>query len=240
MATKSKITDARREVLYAELHALLTAGLDFSHAFALLIEGERDVRVKGLLERLYSGVVGGAALWQAMERSGSFRPLDCGVVRIGEQTGRLPETLDFLREYYRKRAAQRKMLSSAVSYPLVILSTAVVVVAFMLAVIVPMFEQVYARMGGELPALTRWIIALSKSFPAYAGMIIGSGVAAYIVLYTNRNRKEVQRWTSECLLHLPVAGAIIRKITSRSFANCFTCSPPRECRCSQAWGCLPT
>ena len=196
MATKSKITDARREVLYAELHALLTAGLDFSHAFALLTEGERDVRVKGLLERLYSGVVGGAALWQAMERSGSFRPLDCGVVRIGEQTGRLPETLDFLREYYRKRAAQRKMLSSAVSYPLVILSTAVVVVAFMLAVIVPMFEQVYARMGGELPALTRWIIALSKSFPAYAGMIIGSGVAAYSVLYTNRNRKEVQRWTS--------------------------------------------
>lgn len=90
MATKSKITDARREVLYAELHALLTAGLDFSHAFALLIEGERDVRVKGLLERLYSGVVGGAALWQAMERSGSFRPLDCGVVRIGEQTGACP------------------------------------------------------------------------------------------------------------------------------------------------------
>lgn len=219
MATKSKITDARREVLYAELHALLTAGLDFSHAFALLIEGERDVRVKGLLERLYSGVVGGAALWQAMERSGSFRPLDCGVVRIGEQTGRLPETLDFLREYYRKRAAQRKMLSSAVSYPLVILSTAVVVVAFMLAVIVPMFEQVYARMGGELPALTRWIIALSKSFPAYAGMIIGSGVAAYIVLYTNRNRKEVQRWTSECLLHLPVAGAIIRKNYQSQFCK---------------------
>lgn len=86
--------------------------------------------------------------WNAAVRS---RPLDCGVVRIGEQTGRLPETLDFLREYYRKRAAQRKMLSSAVSYPLVILSTAVVVVAFMLAVIVPMFEQVYARMGGELP-----------------------------------------------------------------------------------------
>ena len=41
MFTKSKMTDARREVFYAELHALLTAGLDFSHAFALLIEGER-------------------------------------------------------------------------------------------------------------------------------------------------------------------------------------------------------
>ena len=68
MTTKSKITDARREVFYAELHALLTAGLDFSHAFALLIEGERDVRMKGLLKGLYDGVVGGSPLWQAMAR----------------------------------------------------------------------------------------------------------------------------------------------------------------------------
>ena len=57
MFTKSKMTDARREVFYAELHALLTAGLDFSHAFALLIEGEREVRMKALLERLYGEVV---------------------------------------------------------------------------------------------------------------------------------------------------------------------------------------
>ena len=146
---KSKITDARREVFYAELHALLTAGLDFSYAFALLIEGEREARMKGLLKRLFDDVVGGAALWQAMERSGAFRPLDCGVVRIGEQTGRLPDTLDFLRDYYRKRTAQRPMVSSAVSYPLVILCTALAVMAFMLTVIVPMFEQVYARIGGN-------------------------------------------------------------------------------------------
>jgi len=219
MGMKSKITDARREVFYAELHALLTAGLDFSHAFALLIEGEREVRMKGLLKRLFDDVVGGAALWQAMQRSGTFRPLDCGVVRIGEHTGRLPDTLDFLRDYYRKRTAQRRMVSSAVSYPLVILCTALVVVAFMLAVIVPMFEQVYARMGGELPALTQWIIALSKSFPAYAAAIAVAGSAAYIILYVNRNRKEVQRWISELLLRLPVAGAIIRKNHQAQFCR---------------------
>ncbi|WP_288237918.1 type II secretion system F family protein [uncultured Alistipes sp.] len=219
MTTKNKITDVRREVFYAELHALLTAGLDFSHAFALLIEGERDARMKGLLKGLYDGVVGGSALWQAMERSGAFRPLDCGVVRIGEQTGRLSETLEFLGGYYRKRTVQRRMVSSAVSYPLVILCTAVAVVAFMLAVIVPMFEQVYARMGGELPALTRWIISLSKSFPAYAAAIAVAGSAAYIILYTNRNRKEVQRWTSELMLRLPVAGAIIRKNHQAQFCK---------------------
>lgn len=216
---KSKMTDARREVLYAELHALLTAGLDFSHAFALLIEGERDVRMRALLKSLYGEVVGGVGLWQSMQRSGAFRALDCGVVRIGEQTGRLSETLEFLADYYRKRAAQRRMVSSAVSYPLVILCTAVAVVAFMLAVIVPMFEEVYARMGGQLPALTRWIIALSKSFPAYAAVFALVVGAAYILLYTNRNRKEVQRWSAELLLRLPVAGAIIRKNHQAQFCR---------------------
>ena len=208
---KSKITDARREVFYAELHALLTAGLDFSHAFALLIEGEREMRMKGLLKRLFDDVVGGSALWQAMERSGTFRPLDCGVVRIGEQTGRLPDTLDFLRDYYRKRAAQRRMVASAVNYPVVILAVAAAVVAFMLSVVVPMFEEVYARMGGELPALTRGIIALSKAFPVYAAVAVIAGGGLYLLYRANRQREEVQRWRAAILLRLPVAGEIIRK-----------------------------
>ena len=61
-----KLTDARREMFYAELHALLTAGLDFSNAFRLLIEGEEDRRMKALLERLYACVVRGDTLAQAM------------------------------------------------------------------------------------------------------------------------------------------------------------------------------
>lgn len=212
MDTKNNsLSDARREVFYAELHALLTAGLDFSHAFSLLIEGERDTPMKRLVERLYAAVVGGASLAQAMERSGAFRELDCGVVRIGEQTGRLSDTLEFLSEYYRKRAGQRRMVLSAVSYPAVILCTAVAVVAFMLAVIVPMFEQVYARMGGELPALTRRIISLSKALPAYAAVLSAAVFAFGLAYYPNRNRPKVRAARARVLLRLPLAGGLVRR-----------------------------
>ena len=212
MDTKShKLTDARREMFYAELHALLTAGLDFSAVFRLLIEGEGDRRTKALLEELYAAVVRGETLAEAMRRSGAFRPLECGVVRIGDETGRLARTLDFLRDYYRKRAAQRRMVASAVSYPVVILAVAAAVVAFMLSVVVPMFEEVYARMGGELPALTRGIIALSKAFPAYAAVAVIAGGGLYLLYRANRQREEVQRWRAAILLRLPVAGEIIRK-----------------------------
>lgn len=216
---KNRLPDTRREVFYAELHALLTAGLDFSNAFALLIEGERDPRMKALVRHLYTDVVAGAALWQAMQRSGAFRPLDCGVIRIGEQSGRLAETLEFLRDHYRKLSEQRRTVSAAVSYPIVILCTAVAVVAFMLAVIVPMFEQVYARMGGELPQLTRGIIALSRALPAYAAAFAVGTVGVGLAYYTNRHRKEVQAWTADRLLRLPLAGAIVRRNVQAQFCR---------------------
>lgn len=102
MVTKrNSLSDTRRESFYTELHALLTAGLDFSQAFRLLIDGERDARIKALLKQLYDNVVDGAALWQAMERSEAFRRLECGVIRIGDETGRLAETLEFLGDYFR-------------------------------------------------------------------------------------------------------------------------------------------
>ena len=219
MYIKNKMADAQYENFYVELHALLSAGLDFSHAFVLLIESERNPRMKRMLEHLYNNVVEGAALWQSMERSRIFRSLDCGVVRIGEQTGRLTDTLSFLWDYYRKRSARRKMISSAISYPVVILSTAIAVVNFMLTVIVPMFEQVYTRMGSELPSLTQWIIAISDSLPRYIRNICVITILTYLVLYINRKREEVQAWTSGLLLHLPIIGVIIRKNQQAQFCK---------------------
>ena len=141
------LKDARKEAIFAELHSLLGSGLDFSRSFSLLIEGERDAQDESAAHRSLPLGRRGEALARAFERSGRFAPLDCGVLRIGEQTGRLDEALAFLADYYRKRIAQRRMVSGAVSYPLIILFTAIVVVIFMVLVIVPMFEQVSSRIG---------------------------------------------------------------------------------------------
>ena len=86
--TTHKLSDARREMFYAELHALLGAGLDFSAAFRLLIEGEEDRRAKALFEELYDAVVRGLSLADAMRRSGAFRPLECGVVATASYEAR--------------------------------------------------------------------------------------------------------------------------------------------------------
>lgn len=217
--TKQPLQDARKEAMFAELHSLLSSGLDFSRSFSLLIEGERNAAGRALLTELYRSVVRGESLGRAFERSERFAPLDCGVLRIGEETGRLDEALAFLADYYGKRIAQRRMVSGAVSYPLIILFTAVVVVIFMVLVIVPMFEQVYSRMGGELPAMTRWTISLSKAFPAYLAVTVFMALGGWFWWRTFGGRPGVQRMAGNLLLRMPLLGDTLRKNMQARFCK---------------------
>ncbi|MDR2936152.1 MAG: type II secretion system F family protein [Rikenellaceae bacterium] len=206
-----RLNDNRKETLFAEFHSLLASGIDFNRAFELLIKSEKELFVRGLMENLHQAVVGGIPLWQAFSEGGRFTALDCGVVRIGEETGKLHESLAFLADYYHKRAAQRRMVSAAVSYPAVILAVALVVLVFMVLVIVPMFEQVYTRMGGELPGITRAVIGFSQHFQAYGlGSLVVAGAIVGLAFF-NRRSEQWQKICAELLLRFPVAGDLLRK-----------------------------
>ncbi|MDR1199872.1 MAG: type II secretion system F family protein [Prevotellaceae bacterium] len=213
------VKDTKKEILFSELNSLLSSGLDFSHSFELLISGETDRRTKAMLQELYNRVISGYSLWQAVENCGKFSKLDSGVIRIGEQTGRLNDAFGFLTDYYNKKTHQRRLILSAVRYPLIILAVALTVVIFMLSVIVPMFEQVYIRLGGELPSLTQWIISVSKSFPAYiaAFIVITAGVAIPVYIY--RHTAKVRSMMANVLLKMPIAGTIIKRSTQAHFCK---------------------
>ena len=206
-----RIPEGKKEMIFSEFHSLLASGMDFNRAFGMLILGEKDKAVKNLLQELHREVVRGATLWQTLARSGRFTTLDHGVVRIGEETGKLHESLLFLSDYYRKKTAQRRMVSAAVSYPTVILAVALVVLVFMVLVVVPMFEQVYTRMGGELPAVTQAVIAFSRNFKSYllAFFIVAALGALLVVLY--KKTETFQRLRAAALLRIPVAGGLLKK-----------------------------
>lgn len=217
--TYLNIKSTDKEQIFAQMNSLLSSGLDFANAFELLIQTEERPNVRVLLKKLFAQVVNGLALCDAMFLSSSFTALDVGVIRIGEQTGRLNESLQFLSDYYRAKIAQQRMIRSAVSYPLIILTTAVVVVIFMLLVIVPMFEQVYSRMGSELPLLTEWIIRFSKAFPLWASIFGFLIISVCMLLYRSRDRDDVRRVIASCILRVPIVGQIVRLRTQSHFCK---------------------
>jgi type IV pilus assembly protein PilC len=187
----------------------LKSGLSFSRSFELLIENGNEDEPK-ILQKVYNDIISGNELWAALKKSGNFSDLDCGVIRIGEETGRLDQSLEFLNTYYNKKNEQRRILTGALSYPLIILVVAMLVLTFMILVVVPMFEQVYSRMGGDLPQITHFIIRLSAAAPAFFISFAVVIVLFFTIRHFYGKREKYRLISAKILLNLPFAGDIIR------------------------------
>ena len=207
-----------KRTFFSQLQTLIRSGLSFSRAFELIIEGAKT-KEKALYVRIFDEVVSGKELWRSLEADKAFTELDRSVVRIGEETGRLVDALEFLTDYYQKREEQKRMVTSALSYPIITLSIAIIVLVFMLLVVVPIFEQVYARMGGELPAITRQIIGMSESAPAVLGIMVLLGMSMYGVRHMFGSSDKYQSITSGIVMRLPLVSGLIRKYQVSRFSR---------------------
>lgn len=213
-----RFTDKKKYLFFSQLYSLLKSGLSFSRSFELLIENGSEDESK-ILQRVYNDIISGNELWVALKKSGNFSDLDCGVIRIGEETGRLDQSLEFLNTYYNKKNEQRRILTGALSYPLIILVVAVLVVTFMILVVVPMFEQVYSRMGGELPGITHFIIKLSGSAPAFFTIIAIIIILFFAVRHFYGKSEKYRQVSAKILLSLPFAGDLIRMYYQSQFCQ---------------------
>ncbi|MDR0894156.1 MAG: type II secretion system F family protein [Prevotellaceae bacterium] len=204
------LTDKKKYLLFSELHSLLGSGLSFSRSFELLIAGETGNKEVALLNTIYRHILTGNGFWTSLQHSGAFTPLDYGVIRIGEETGKIAQSLLFLSDYYRKKEEQRRMLTGALSYPLIIVVVAMLVLFFMITVVIPMFEQVYTRMGGSLPAITQFMLEAASYFPAFitaTGFIVLALITVKLLYGTTERYRQL---TASFILHLPWVGALIK------------------------------
>jgi len=214
-----KLSDFQKEALFLEMNSLLSSGLSFSRTFDLLIMTEKKPSVKNLLSIIYNSIIKGSSLWESMTRTGFFTNLDCGVVRIGEETGKLERSLTFLSEYYKKRIFQRRLIVGAVSYPIIILITALIVLTFMVAVVVPMFKEVYKRMGGDLPYLTKLIISLSNNFDVVSYITISVVFICGMIHLYYRNDDSYKKLLGSLALRLPLIGSLVQKSYEGQFCK---------------------
>lgn len=216
------MTDSRKSQLFAQMHNLLDAGLDMSGMFGILLAEYKDDKDILVVKKLYNDMVNGKSFKASMEEMPCFSDLDASIVWTGEASGKLAYTLGFLSEYYSKKEKQKKMISSSMSYPIMILSFAVVVLIFMLLVIVPTFSQVYVRMGGELPVLTRIVLDLSKEAPKVLVALLVMISGLYILYRRTRTSSEFVRLKSYFLMNMPVLGKIARLDAQCSFCRLMT------------------
>ena len=158
---RSTISNEELSVLCLELSMLFHAGVGMGDALTLLAE-ESAPEYKEMLSAMAEKLDFGSTLAAAMRETGRFPVYVCGLVEVGERAGRAEEALAALARYYEGRARLDRRIKSALLYPAVMLMLMLVVIAVLLVKVLPIFNDVYASLGGRLTGVAGGLLALGR------------------------------------------------------------------------------
>jgi type IV pilus assembly protein PilC len=214
-----QLSDKKKEGLYMELSTLLLSGIDLRSALDLTVLDQEVTSDKELFGNIRGQVLAGLALSDAIKNTLRFSAYEYHSLKIGEETGKLAEVLADLARYYKSKIQQRRKIVSSVSYPVIVLTTSMGAVLFMIKFVVPMFADVFLRFGGRLPWITALIIKVSNLFSQYFYFLVFSLVVCGIVYAAKRKTRQFRKISSRIILKLPVVGDLVKKIYLARFAN---------------------
>ena len=199
-------------LLTQQLANLLHAGMPLDRALTILISVSEDEQTQSLLERVQEKVRGGASLADALEAQSAFSRFYLNMIRAGEAGGALEVVLKRLTEFLERSQALRETVTSALIYPIILLSVSALSVIILLTFVVPQFQQLFADAGKALPLATQIVIAVGDGFRHYwwigalALMLIVAALRQQLSQPASRARWD--RW----FLRLPLFGDFIAKV----------------------------
>jgi len=141
-----------------------------------------------------------------------FDDLYCNLVASGEQSGSLDVMLRRLAEYIESQVKLRSQVRQAMIYPVGILIFAIGITIFLLWKVIPVFASIFIELGADLPALTSFIITLSKFVGNYIVFIILGMIAGVVGVRYYRKTPPGRITTDRILLKLPLFGKLLDKV----------------------------
>lgn len=217
---EKKFGSKEKEALYSELGLLLATGVDIKKSFEIIEEDVQNKKHKALLEKIKNDIISGKSIYEAFgDHNALFSKYEIQSIKIGEESGKLPEVLTELGLFYKSSIQLRRQIVGVLTYPMVVISLAILIVYFMLAYVVPIFSDVFTQTGGELPAITQFLIRLSnKSDVMFYSVILL--VAGLVILHkTQKHKNWYRKNTSSLFLRIPVINKLIQKIYLARFCQ---------------------
>jgi len=201
-----------------ELLGIVRSGIPLDEGLAMVGKELGSSRLRTAIEQAQSRVRQGASLSQAIaEQQGVFPESYRNLIAVGERMGSLGEVLEYLINHYRRQVRFQRTVQSLATYPLTVLTVALVIVCGVLTFVVPKMVGIFAELGAELPWLTRQLMNtgffLQKYWPGVA--VLGVGVLFYMFLAVS----DVTRRDWGFLRFLPIFSRLYRYQVCASFLS---------------------
>jgi len=208
-------------ILFArQFSTMIDAGLPIIQCLEILYSQQANATFKKMLKEIKESVESGATLAEALKKfPKQFDDLFVNMIAAGEAGGILDAILRRLAAYMEKAARLKAQVKGAMTYPIVTLIIAIGVLAVILVFVIPVFEEMFADFGGELPVPTQVVVALSeivKSKILYIIVGIVLFVFAFKKFYSTDKGQDI---ADDLLLKTPVFGELLRKVAVSKFTR---------------------
>ncbi|MEQ6375680.1 type II secretion system F family protein [Bacillaceae bacterium S4-13-56] len=200
-------------VIYLRQFAtLIKAGVTIVDSTRILMEQTESKVLKKTLSQIEFDLREGNSLSSAYSKHPKiFSNLFTNMVKAGETSGSLEETLEDMADYFEKQHKTRQKVKSAMSYPIVVGIIAIGVVIFLLVSIVPTFVDMFNQFGGELPGITKFVMAASDWVVNYWYLLTLIVVLFILSFVLIRQKKETKYYLDYFMLKIPIFGKIFQK-----------------------------
>lgn len=201
------------------LALLVTARVPLADALDTAANQNRDARVRTAGELAAQALRRGTPLADALAAPQVFDPFLVHLARAGELGGGLDRLLLRAATHLEKSAALRRKVRLALAYPALVVAVAIAAVAFLLAVVVPTFADLFASFGQELPGPTRAVLWLSAGLRQVAPLLPVVAAVAVVAGRRALATPSVRGLLDATLLKLPLVGSLLSKSLLAQFCR---------------------
>lgn len=218
-----KVSQKDLSILCRELYFSFSSGINILESISIVKNQVENKKLENILENVFKEVEKGKMLSDAFSKFKDIPKLFIDMIKVGEATGRLDEIMKDLADYYDKQYKQERKIKNALIYPKFLITFSILVVAVLVAYVVPIFVENLLSANQKLPIPTRIVIALSNFIKnemlLILILILGIFLIKRFILDKNKSYIYIK---DKLKLKVKVLGTVSRQIMTARFARTFS------------------
>ena len=209
---KEKIPKKRLLVMMHQMGIMMKAGVSLSMAMNVLIDGEKNKKVKKILVAMNEDLYTGIPISTAMAKFRTFPEIIVNIVQSGEANGRLDTAFERSAIILEKEISLTSKLRGAMGYPIFLLILTVFLMIVMNAVVLPNFASVFNQFGAKLPTITIIVMSVSKFITTKWYLIL---LVVFVILFSfitlKKSNERFSTIMDRFVLKIPIIGSLLRQ-----------------------------
>lgn len=211
----------QEKILFAKnISAMIDSGLPLSRSLSVIKRQSKNLKFQEIISDIEKSIATGKSFHEALEaHTQVFSPLFISMVRAGEESGKLTESLNIVGEQMERSHNLQKKIKGAMMYPSIVISAMILIAILMMIYVVPSLTETFRDLDTELPASTKFIIFTSdllknNTLLVFLGLIL-VGIGGYLGMKTEKGRHIINTVS----LKLPVISLLVKESNSASTAR---------------------